>query len=96
MQEPRKPVRIVNSQAPIRICDNGMWTDTRLARYERVLNITVSPVVEVQLKIYNERNENARLAYSGGGLMPKGRAISPVGKLYEHERAQAAIAVTNC
>ena len=28
----RRPARVVNSSAPIRVCDNGGWTDTWFAR----------------------------------------------------------------
>jgi D-glycero-alpha-D-manno-heptose-7-phosphate kinase len=45
------PSRIVNSVAPIRICDNGGWTDTWFAGHGKVFNIGVSPYVEVQLKV---------------------------------------------
>ncbi len=37
--------------APIRICDNGGWTDTWFAGHGKVFNIGVSPYVEVQLKV---------------------------------------------
>jgi D-glycero-alpha-D-manno-heptose-7-phosphate kinase len=46
------PLRIVNSLAPIRICDNGGWTDTWFAGHGKVFNIGVSPHVEVQLKVH--------------------------------------------
>ena len=46
------PLRIVNSAAPIRICDNGGWTDTWFAGHGKVFNIAVSPCVEVQLKVH--------------------------------------------
>ena len=44
-----RPVRLINSIAPIRICDNGGWTDTWFAGYGRIFNIGVYPYVEVQL-----------------------------------------------
>jgi D-glycero-alpha-D-manno-heptose-7-phosphate kinase len=47
-----EPVRIVSSVAPIRICDNGGWTDTWFASYGKVFNIAVTPNAEVQLKVY--------------------------------------------
>jgi D-glycero-alpha-D-manno-heptose-7-phosphate kinase len=40
----------INSRAPIRICDNGGWTDTWFARYGQIFNIAVAPYVEVQIK----------------------------------------------
>jgi len=48
----RKPLRIVNSAAPIRICDNGGWTDTWFAGHGKIFNIGVYPIVEVQLEVY--------------------------------------------
>jgi len=46
------PQRIINSIAPIRICDNGGWTDTWFAGNGKVFNIGVSPYVEVQIAVY--------------------------------------------
>jgi D-glycero-alpha-D-manno-heptose-7-phosphate kinase len=43
---------IINSLAPIRICDNGGWTDTWFAGHGVIFNIGVSPYVEVQLRVY--------------------------------------------
>jgi D-glycero-alpha-D-manno-heptose-7-phosphate kinase len=42
--------RVINSTAPIRVCDNGGWTDTWFARYGKVFNIAVRPYVEVQVE----------------------------------------------
>lgn len=41
--------RIVNSVAPIRICDLGGWTDTWFAEYGVVLNLAVYPYVQCQM-----------------------------------------------
>jgi D-glycero-alpha-D-manno-heptose-7-phosphate kinase len=41
--------RIINSIAPVRICDNGGWTDTWFSGHGAVVNIGVYPYVEVQL-----------------------------------------------
>jgi D-glycero-alpha-D-manno-heptose-7-phosphate kinase len=46
------PLRVINSVAPIRICDNGGWTDTWFAGHGEVFNIGVYPYVEVQIKVY--------------------------------------------
>jgi len=51
-QEKEGCQRVVNSAAPIRICDNGGWTDTWFARYGKIFNIAVSPYVEVQIEAY--------------------------------------------
>src|SRR5512145_2734630 len=52
MTTPTPPLRIVNAVAPIRICDNGGWTDTWFAGHGKVFNIGVYPYVEVQIKVY--------------------------------------------
>ena len=45
-------LRVVNSVAPIRICDNGGWTDTWFAGHGKVFNIGVYPYAEVQIEVY--------------------------------------------
>jgi D-glycero-alpha-D-manno-heptose-7-phosphate kinase len=47
-----RPLRVVNSVAPIRICDNGGWTDTWFAGRGSIFNIGVTPCVEVQVVVY--------------------------------------------
>jgi D-glycero-alpha-D-manno-heptose-7-phosphate kinase len=43
--------RVVNAVAPIRVCDNGGWTDTWFAGRGAVCNIAVHPCVEVQVGV---------------------------------------------
>ncbi len=50
--QPAPPTCIINSLAPIRVCDNGGWTDTWFAKHGRVFNIGVYPYVEVQIAVY--------------------------------------------
>jgi D-glycero-alpha-D-manno-heptose-7-phosphate kinase len=40
---------MIKATAPVRICDNGGWTDTWFGGPGRVLNIAVSPGVEVSI-----------------------------------------------
>jgi len=47
-----RPLRIINSVAPIRVCDNGGWTDTWFAGHGCIFNIGVYPYVEVQIEVY--------------------------------------------
>jgi D-glycero-alpha-D-manno-heptose-7-phosphate kinase len=47
----KDPPRIINSVAPIRICDNGGWTDTWFAGHGQIFNIGVYPYAEVQLTV---------------------------------------------
>lgn len=53
MESKPKPLTIINSVAPIRICDIGGWTDTWFAEHGRVFNIGVYPYAEVQIAVYN-------------------------------------------
>src|ERR1039458_5905510 len=41
---------MIEASAPIRICDNGGWTDTWFGGPGRVLNIAVTPGVEVSVR----------------------------------------------
>lgn len=47
-----RPFRIINAVAPIRICDNGGWTDTWFAEYGKIFNIGVYPYAEVQIEVF--------------------------------------------
>lgn len=53
--------RIVNSVAPIRICDNGGWTDTWFAQHGKIFHIAVSPYVEVQIEVYPRHSRPDRV-----------------------------------
>lgn len=55
------PLRTIHATAPIRICDNGGWTDTWPARYGRVFNIAVHPLVAVRLDAYASGSRDARV-----------------------------------
>jgi len=57
----RKPLRIINSVAPIRICDNGGWTDTWFSEYGRIFNIGVYPYAEVQIEVYPYDGQEERV-----------------------------------
>jgi D-glycero-alpha-D-manno-heptose-7-phosphate kinase len=46
------PLALINSTAPIRICDTGGWTDTWFAGHGNVFNIAVSPLAEVQVAVW--------------------------------------------
>src|SRR2546421_3121421 len=51
---PRPPASapsLIKAAAPIRVCDNGGWTDTWFAGHGKVLNIGVHPCVEVQVTV---------------------------------------------
>lgn len=53
-----KPFRIINSVAPIRICDNGGWTDTWFAGRGVIFNIGVYPYAEVQISVFPQHGRD--------------------------------------
>jgi len=57
----RGPLRVINSVAPIRICDNGGWTDTWFAGHGKIFNIGVYPYAEVQIDIYPRDQQEERV-----------------------------------
>jgi D-glycero-alpha-D-manno-heptose-7-phosphate kinase len=57
----RKAVKIINSVAPIRVCDNGGWTDTWFARHGTIFNIGVYPYAEVQIAVYPRGDSDRRV-----------------------------------
>jgi len=56
-----KPLSIINSVAPIRICDNGGWTDTWFAGHGQIFNIGVYPYAEVQIAVYPGEGQESRI-----------------------------------
>src|SRR6476646_6157122 len=42
--------RVIEASVPVRICDNGGWTDTWFGGPGRVLNIAVTPGVDVSIR----------------------------------------------
>ena len=58
-----QPLRVINSVAPIRICDNGGWTDTWFAGHGQVFNVAVQPLAEVQIQVFARarRSESERV-----------------------------------
>ncbi len=61
MTAKEKPLRIINAVAPIRVCDNGGWTDTWFAEYGKIFNIGVYPYAEVQIEVYPFNGQQNRI-----------------------------------
>jgi D-glycero-alpha-D-manno-heptose-7-phosphate kinase len=55
------PKRTINAVAPIRICDNGGWTDTWFAKYGKIFNIGVYPYAEVQIEVFPAAEQPNRI-----------------------------------
>lgn len=60
MASTSRPLRIINSVAPIRIADFGGWTDTWFAKFGKVLNIAVYPFAEVQVRVFSRSQDRPR------------------------------------
>ena len=72
------PSRIIHATAPIRVCDNGGWTDTWVARHGAVFNIAVQPLVHVRLAVFPAGSCEARVVRRnalGAGASLEGPAI---------------------
>ena len=54
-------IRSIHATAPIRICDNGGWTDTWVARHGKVFNIAVRPLVTVRVDVFPHGSRGARV-----------------------------------
>jgi D-glycero-alpha-D-manno-heptose-7-phosphate kinase len=48
----RAPMRTIHARAPVRVCDNGGWTDTWFAKHGAIFNIAVAPNAEVDIDVY--------------------------------------------
>lgn len=53
--------RLVRGSAPVRICDNGGWTDTWFARRGLVCHIAIEPRVDVEIRARDGVEQAARV-----------------------------------
>ena len=95
MTRPSSPIFIIHSVAPIRICDNGGWTDTWFAGHGRIFNIGVYPYVEVQLAVYPAGEREHRVVihaenYGERYALPEGGRRA-TGEWTRHPLLEAAI-----
>lgn len=95
MKDSRKLLRIVNSLAPIRICDNGGWTDTWFARHGKVFNIAVYPYAEVQMHVFENRGERARITINAENYGDRYTIEEPKGSYDKHPLLEASIDFMN-
>jgi D-glycero-alpha-D-manno-heptose-7-phosphate kinase len=88
----RRPVVIINSVAPIRICDNGGWTDTWFAGHGRIFNIAVYPYAEVQIAVFpgGARDPKERIVINAENYGER-YAVNPERHWDKHPLLEAAI-----
>ncbi len=89
MADLRKPIRLINSSAPTRICDNGGWTDTWFAQYGAVFSIAVSPAVEVQLRVFQDDSSSPPFTINAQNYDERYSIEQPKGAYGKHPLIEA-------
>ncbi len=87
----RQPISIINSVAPIRVCDNGGWTDTWFAGHGRIFNIGVYPYAEVQLAVFPDGDQQERIVINAENYGER-YVVNPEKQWDKHPLLEAAIA----
>lgn len=91
MAQPRQLVRVINSTAPMRVCDNGGWTDTWFAEHGRVFNIAVHPCAQVQLRVFDDAGGQPRVTISAENYGERYQFEPGHGKYGRHPLLEAAV-----
>ena len=87
----RQPLRVVNSVAPIRVCDNGGWTDTWFAGHGKIFNIGVYPYAEVQIQVYPHDAQDERIIIYAENYGERYAVHGEAGTWDRHPLLEAAI-----
>lgn len=77
--------------APIRVCDNGGWTDTWFAGHGKVFTIAVSPYVEVQVEIFDRAARPDRIVLNAENYGDRYVVAADPGRVVRHPLLEAAI-----
>lgn len=88
---PARPFRIINSVAPIRIADNGGWTDTWFARHGKIFNIGVYPYAEVQIEVFPSSAQEDRIIVQAENFGERFAVFQETMKRDRHPLLEAAI-----
>ena len=87
----KRPLRIINGVAPIRICDNGGWTDTWFAKTGKIFNIGVYPYVEVQVEVFHRDDQPQPVVVFAENYGQRFSVTQRTGGWGEHPLLEAAI-----
>lgn len=90
MKQERTALRTINSAAPIRICDNGGWTDTWFAEHGKIFNIAVYPYAEVQMKVFRHDAAHPRITIHAENYGQRYVIDKPTGSYTKHPLLEAA------
>jgi D-glycero-alpha-D-manno-heptose-7-phosphate kinase len=85
------PLRIINSVAPIRIADNGGWTDTWFAEHGKIFNIGVYPYAEVQIEVYPYEGGPERIVIQAENYGDRYEVLPDKARWNKHPLLEAAI-----
>lgn len=85
------PRRIIHSVAPIRICDNGGWTDTWFAEHGTIFNIGVYPYAEVQIQVFDRGAVEDRIVIHAENYGERFAASNSGGQWNHHPLLEAAV-----
>lgn len=85
------PERVIHAIAPIRVCDNGGWTDTWFAGRGKVLSIAVSPCVEVQISVHRGAPQRRRITINAENYGERYTIAEPNGVYDKHPLIEAAM-----
>jgi len=86
---------VIRSFAPIRICDNGGWTDTWFARTGRIFNIAVYPCVEVQVRARERRGDEPHITVNAENYGDRFTLTEERGKFKRQPLLEATIEFMN-
>jgi len=86
-----RPQRIINGVSPIRICDNGGWTDTWFAKTGKIFNIGVYPYVEVQVEVFRCEDRPHQITVYAENYNQRFSAAQEQSSWDRHPLLQAAI-----
>ena len=87
----RAPRRVIQSVAPIRICDNGGWTDTWFAEYGAIFNIGVYPYAEVQIQVFDRHAVDDRIVIHAENYGERFAVEGHGGEWSQHPLLEAAV-----
>jgi len=86
-----RPLRIIHSAAPVRICDNGGWSDTWFARTGRVFHIAVTPLTEVEVRVFPRASREHRFDIFAENYGERLALSEPRGNYGKHPLLEAAL-----
>jgi D-glycero-alpha-D-manno-heptose-7-phosphate kinase len=94
-ETPERPLRVINGVAPIRIADNGGWTDTWFAGHGKIFNIGVYPYAEVQVEVFPHRGERERVVIQAENYGLRYAVEPELARWSKHPLLEAAIHYMN-